>query len=158
MLRVLALILMLPPALMPPGMCVCRLIPGAPSPTTGTSPTGHELQASHAENPRPDCSCESCRSRPSPPAPAEPDHSVTPSPADQPTDSGPGKHWPGCPAVDAAPLSMAVPAVTVPADPVAAVGLFTQLARADVSPVRTGPEPQPVATQPLFISHCALLI
>ncbi|MBA4067790.1 MAG: hypothetical protein C0501_29650 [Isosphaera sp.] len=154
--RLLALLLMLPPTLMPPGMCVCRLIPGVPSPTAPRpAPTAHQLPAPHAENPRPDCSCESCRSRPTPAAPESDD---TPSPHDRPTDPGPGKHWPGCPAVDAAPLSMVVPAVTVPADLVAPATFSTLLAGAAASPARVEPLRPPATARPLFISHCALLI
>jgi hypothetical protein len=95
MTRVLVLILVVPPLLMPPGMCVCQYSHGV------TQPGPHPKKAVES-HPTPVCTCESCRDprsaeSPEYPAPAKP----------APTD-----HAPGCPAaLDAAQVAAVVPAV-----------------------------------------------
>lgn len=158
MLRALVLLLMLPPMLMPPGMCICQFVPtGTASAPPSASPV-RELSASHDTNPRADCTCASCRSQAGAALPADSDNQ--PSPGDDgPSRHEPGKHWPGCPAAaDATPFNMVVPTVTVQADLVAAAGFFTPVVVAVVSPVRATPIPAPAYSPPLFISHCTLLI
>lgn len=157
MLRVLALLLMLPPTLLPPGMCVCQFVPLGKASAARQSPShARGVSAAHAATPRPDCSCDSCRS-PSTERGAADDR-PPPFSVESPADPGPGKHWPGCPAaVGAAPLDVVVTAVTAPADLVVLVDLFWPAPGAAVS--RT---PVPMVTlraiPPLYISHCALLI
>ncbi len=158
MLRALALILILPPTLLPQGMCLCQFVPtGTPVASQSRSP-GREPTASHAAPARPDCSCDSCRSQRAATDSAEAvDRPVTP-PGDTPTDRGPGKHWPGCPAaVGDAPLGPTVPSVTVLPDLVATPRFFAPTAPAVVSPGRI-PSVTPSGVPPLYISHCTLLI
>lgn len=154
MLRVLVLTLILPQTLLPQGMCICQFVTtGTPSAARQSRSPGRELAASHAATPRPDCSCDSCRSRP-----VLVDDRPAPHPGDAPSGPGPGKHLPGCPAaVGDAPLGPTVPSVTVPPDLVVTAHFFAPTAKAVVSPVRV-PSVTPSGTQPLYISHCTLLI
>lgn len=158
MLRALVLLLMLPPMLLPPGMCVCQFVPVGTVPAPLSASRDRELSASHDANPRADCTCASCRSRAGA-APSEGgDNAPTPR-DDGPSRPEPGKHWPGCPAAaDATPFNMVVPTVTVQADLAAATGFFTPVEVAVVPPVRATPVPAPAYSPPLFISHCTLLI
>lgn len=158
MLRALVLLLMLPPMLMPPGMCICQFVPVGTASNPLPASSSRELSASHDASPRADCTCASCRSQTGSALPTGSDNQPTQS-DDGPSRPGPGKHWPGCPAAaDAAPFNMVVPAVTVQADLVAAAGFFTPVEVAVVSPVRPTPVPSPAHSPPLFISHCTLLI
>ena len=150
MLNALVLLLTLPALLMPPGMCVCRLTPVSQTHAPVPSPTpGGPLELAHAANPRPDCSCESCRSRSEP---SDDPQSPTPEPC------GPAEHAPGCPAAaGAAPLSLVVPAVTVTVD-LTAFELTPLLLEPVAPPTRVRSAPSLAALRPLFLSHCALLI
>lgn len=156
MLRLLALLLMLPTTLMPPGMCICRIVSvGAASVAPRSASSDRLISVTHAANPRSDCTCESCRSRT---AVAVPEHGDD-QPSRLPSDPGPVKHWPGCPAAaDAVPITMTVPVVTAPADFVVATVLIAPPAETTLSPVRVASVPTAFTARPLYISHCALLI
>lgn len=155
MIRALVLLLILPTLLMPPGMCICRLMPAASATPTPAFPSG-KTTASHAADPRPDCSCDSCRARAA--ALAHSGSGTEPT-SPSPSDSGPAKHSPGCPAAaDAAPLGLLLPTTTVQVDFVATSGLFTTISELVVSTVRVAPVPKLDCSPPLFISHCTLLI
>jgi hypothetical protein len=156
MLRLLTLLLMLPTMLMPPGMCVCRIVSvGTASVAPRSASSDRLISVAHAANPRSDCTCESCRSRAAVAVPERGDD----QPSRLPSDPGPVKHWPGCPAAaDAVPITMTVPVVTVPTDFVDAAVLLAPPAKTTIPPVRVASVPTPFAARPLFISHCSLLI
>lgn len=156
MFRALVLLLILPTLLMPPGMCICQFVPIGEVPAAPTSLSHRHPSVGHAADPRPDCTCDSCRrSRTADTAPERKDD----QPTRTPSGPGPGKHWPDCPAaVRDVPLNVAVPTVTVQADVVATISFLTPIVEAVASPDHAARVSPPVVSPPLFISHCALLI
>lgn len=50
MLRAMVLFLMLPPMLMPPGMCICQFVPDATASARLSASRDRELSASHDAN------------------------------------------------------------------------------------------------------------
>ena len=151
MARAFVLLLILPTLLMPPGVCICRIVPLAGEPVAPLSPRHAAL--SHAVSPRPDCSCNSCRTRTAAACGQEDQTPPDRGPA------GPRDHWPGCPAaVGAVPLSMVVPTAAVTPEFPATVGFFTPVVEAVAFPARVTAAPSPAASPPLFISFCTLLI
>lgn len=153
MTRALLLLLVLPSLLMPPGTCVCRLLPVTNvSTTTRTSGLTSEDITRHTGNPQPNCSCESCRVRVDD---AERDHPVPPTRVPSVPD-----HLPGCPAaVGAVVLDVIVSPVLSPAlDPSATVGIVTPTVEHRPALARVTSEAPPTVDPPLFISHCSLLI
>ncbi len=161
MFRALVLLLMLPPMLMPPGMCICQFVPIGKVPVAPVSALpDRQSSVGHASNPRPDCTCDSCRhSRTASAVPEGGNDQPTQPPTGGPSGPGPGKHWPGCPAaVGDVPLNAAVPHVKTQADLVATTNFFTPITETLVSRDRTQPVPSPTSSPPLFISHCTLLI
>lgn len=152
MFRALVLLLILPPLLMPPSMCICQFVPvGKASP----APERRSV-ASHATSPRPDCNCYSCRSQ------AATEHGKddpTQKPTEEPFGPEPGKHWPGCPAaVGSIPLSTTLPTVTTQVDLGAMITLFCPAPETIALARRAAPVSRPAVSPPLFISHCTLLI
>ena len=159
MFRALVLFLILPPLLMPPGMCICQLVPTTSASTTPPSAPAEQPTASHAASPRPDCTCYSCRSQAASGAPEHGDRHLAQTPTEEPFGPEPGKHWPGCPAaVGSAPLVVVLPTVTTPVDLAAITTSFAPAAETVVSAIRAVPVSAPAVSPPLFISHCTLLI
>jgi hypothetical protein len=161
MFRALVLLLILPPMLLPPGMCVCQFIPvGKASTAPVSAPPSRQTSLGHNTDPQPDCTCDSCRhARTAPTVPEGENEQAIRTPADGPSNPGPGKHLPCCPAaVVDVPLNVAVITVTTQVDLVVTAGFFTPVAETVVSPGRVAPVPPPVGSPALFISHCALLI
>lgn len=156
MFRALVLLLILPMLLMPPGMCICQFVPiGNVSAASVPAPPDRHPSVGHDSDPRPDCTCDSCcRAR----AAAVPERGDD-QPTQPPSDPGPGKHLPGCPAaVGDVPLNAAVPPIKAQADLVATANFFTPITETLVSRDRTQPVPSRTSSPPLFISHCTLLI
>ena len=161
MFRVLVLLLILPPMLMPPGMCICQFVQIGNVPAAPVSALpDRQSSVGHASSPRPDCACDSCRrARTASAGPGRGDDQPTQPPSERPSGPWPGKHWPGCPAaVGDVPLNVAVPTITAQADLTTAAGFFTPIAETVVSSGCVAPVLPPAASPPLFISHCALLI
>jgi hypothetical protein len=157
MFRVLVLILMLPPMLMPPGMCICQFAPlGKASDAPLSASPGRPHAVGNSTDPRPDCTCDSCRrARTTAAVPEGRDD----QPAGGPSAPGPGKHWPGCPAATGdAPLTTAIPTLTVQVDLSPAADTCIPVVIAVVQSGRAAPVPSPVISPPLFITHCTLLI
>jgi hypothetical protein len=156
MFRAFVLLLMLPSMLLPQGMCFCQVVEirKPPADSRPTSPD-RKTTFAHGTTTRPDCACDSCRLRPVSSAPAEGDD----HPTHNPSDPGPSKHWPGCPAeLGCTPLTLLVPAVVVQADLVANDACLSPLSWAVVSPTRVASFPTRAISPPLFISHCTLRI
>lgn len=155
MFRALVLLLILPPLLIPPGMCICQFVPIGKA-SAAPTPSPH-ASVGQAAGPRSDCTCDSCRRSRTAAVPERGDDRPTPPPGGPvPV---PGKHWPGCPAVGGlAPLSTVVLPAPVQADLVLAPDFYTPIAESDIPLDRTAPASPPFSSPPLFISHCALLI
>ncbi len=152
MARVLVLLLILPPLLMPPGMCICQFTPVANASPVSTIPAERRSAASHTQSPKKDCACDSCRSRG---AVAGHDNELPPR---EPV-RGPTEHWPGCPAAaDSLPLSLVLPTLTLEADFTFASEFVTATGEVANPVARILPLPPQTASPPLFISHCSLLI
>lgn len=159
-MRTVVSLLALLPMLMPPGMCVCQFLPAerAHASLAPVSPALPPVPV-HADARR-DCSCDSCRERAATNVRDEAAGRRTPPAHDPPSRPGPVEHWPGCPAaIGAAPLTVALPSVTIHIH-VDAPAPFTT---PQVEPVSTHDRPltrvmSPHASPPLFLSHCALLI
>ncbi len=156
MLRTIVTYLAVLPMLMPPGVCVCQLVPGgrAAAATAPPPPTGH------AADGRRGCVCASCRERQ-----PEAGTSTSDGPGDRPSDDGPrrpvpAEHWPGCPAADGAmpPTSVVPPSVTGHLALDLPGTALCPAADVVTAPVRPGPPALSAGSPPpLFISHCALL-
>jgi hypothetical protein len=150
-IRVAATILVALQALLPPGMCVCQVVPCGPG-------LRHEALPS-------DGACEaedSCRSCPAHGTadPATPLHTAAtdltgdhdhPAPA-------PSSPCPGCPVVSAGPLARTaiLPATAQAPPPAALVAVLTEPS----APEAPGGPPLAFGSpgSPLFVRHCALLI
>jgi hypothetical protein len=141
--------------LMPPGTCICRLVPGGGD--SGGAVAVHGQPVLHTTKDSANCCCEGCRTSKEDAYARHHDEQPT-KPIDGPTQPAPEKHWPGCPAAsDAIPLSVVVQPSTVPVDYVVEACYFTH-SETVATLVRSIRVPTPVVSPPLFISHCALLI
>lgn len=148
--------LALVPMLMPPGTCICRLVPGGDSFAAPPIADLEETSPAPAAKVHANC-CEGCRTSKED-AYARHHNEQPTKPTDGPTQPAPEKHWPGCPAAsDAIPLSVVVQPSTVPVDYVVEACYFTH-SETVATQVRSIRVPTPVVSPPLFISHCALLI
>lgn len=155
MIRPVLSLLAVLPMLMPPGMCLCQLVP-ARAGGFGSYPTSAADRdpIRHADG----CRCESCRE---PSAPTEPANGTRPDllPTDGPRPA-PLPGWPCCPAVlNVAGVNTAVlvtPVLLPCAFPAAPVDFA---AAPPCSPfTRPDRDSAPSYDPPLFICHCALLI
>ena len=148
----LVLTLMLPTLLMPQGMCVCQIVPIQKRASNSPSVPEDGASRAHAAASERDCSCESCRFRPSSPDAGD-EFPGNPPP------QGPSKHVPGCPAeFGAAPLTLLISGVEFQPDLFATDVDLTALAVGVFSLPRAASFPSPVVSPPLFISLCTLRI
>ena len=157
-MRMALAFLALLPMLMPPGMCICRLVPGVrAAPVAQPVASDNEVVAAHAANAKSGCSCDSCRSQTSPVA--DTDRTNPPTTRDESPSHEPFKHSPGCPAAsDATPLTLLVQPTTIPVDLVATLNFLTPVHSLFVFTVSPVSATMRTSAPPLFISHCALLI
>lgn len=151
MIRASLFLLLLPSMLMPPSMCICRLLPSQP-PSGLPIPTAVggliTLQDGHQKS----CACDSCR--------AQTDETKRDQPA-QPTrgPKTPDDHLPGCPVVCGAVLfEVVVPTDGLGFDLIACVALVTPLDETVTVFARSSAPAFSHPTPPLFISHCSLQI
>lgn len=156
-LRNAVLFLAVLPTLMPPGMCLCKLVPVT---TVAAPATSWKATAPHDAAAGRKCRCDSCHTKALSPS-HEAETIAPPSPAATPDSqqSTPSERQPCCPAaVGSVPLVTVLPpaAVHISVDATVCVVLRAdELAASDgysVTPVATYP------TRPLIITHCTLLI
>lgn len=154
-MRSLVLLLVGLPLLMPPGMCVCQLVP------CGSAQAAPVATATAPTPPAPEECC--CKKRAAA-APTTGDKAGAWSQSSpdrhHPTSPDSGKHQPGCPAATGFVVEARV---TLPPSPVSLHIDLAPVPVAFVAEVGTARSPAPERTQrlpiaPIFIAQCTLLI
>lgn len=147
MTRAVVLLMFLPTLLMPPGVCICRVIVHVNKPVESIA-----FRSVNEQHPlRPGCTCESCRAR------------FTQETGDRlpPAEPMPGnhdEHCPGCPlSMGAIPLTVQLPCFNYPIE-LNAIETTFNIDEFKVCPTREITPTLSSVDPPLFLSHCTLLI
>jgi hypothetical protein len=153
-IRIVAIVLIGVQALLPPGMCLCRIVP----PATHRQELGAAPAPAHTDSSC--CSCPACQpvawtDTPPPNEPTAADLDTPHEPHPLPTPASPCS---GCPVVTAGPVARAVILDAPERAPLAATAHFVAPTVEVVSSRADRPSFTTPIASPLFVRHCALLI